>query len=108
MLTGLAKAYVDASNAHDLSRIRPMFAANAVYRSSGVGEHTGVDAIIGMMQDFFAANSDVYWDTTDFHAVEESGIEFSFVITLGGISSTGVERLFFNEDNAIRLIEVAR
>jgi hypothetical protein len=108
MLVEQTKSYVAASNAHDLTRIEPMFAADAIYRSSGVGQHEGAPAIIAMMKTFFDANPDVHWDTSSFRVIEENGVEFDFVISLGGNSSTGIERLFFDADNLIRLIEVER
>lgn len=94
-LISLAREYVDASNAHDLARIRPMFVANARYQSSGVGDHEGAETILAMMQGFFETNPDVHWAPENFSVIENNGVEFDFVITLGGNSNRGVERLFF-------------
>jgi len=57
----LAKAYVALSNAHRVELILPMFAADAVYASSAVGEFIGPNAIGDMMQGFFAHYPDVFW-----------------------------------------------
>ena len=51
----LSKAYVEASNAHDLNRIEAMLDAKAHYYSSAVGKHEGRAAIRQMMEGFFAA-----------------------------------------------------
>ena len=37
----VAKAYVEASNAHDLTTIEPMLSVDCEYQSSGVGHHAG-------------------------------------------------------------------
>ena len=37
----VAKAYVAASNAHDLTTIEPMLSVDCEYQSSGVGHHAG-------------------------------------------------------------------
>lgn len=108
MLINLAQDYVAASNAHDLTRVEALFADDAIYRSSGVGQHIGVSTIIDMMRTFFEANSDVHWGASNFRHLDNRGVEFDFTITLGGKSSSGVERLYFTADNTIRLIEVER
>ena len=57
----LARAYVALSNAHRVDLIGPMFATDAVYRSSAVGEYHGTQAIIEMMRSFFERFPDVFW-----------------------------------------------
>jgi len=107
-LIALAEAYVAASNAHDLDEITAMFAPDAQYRSSGVGGHDGRDAIRAMNEAFFAANPDVRWETSGHRIVPGEGVEFDFVISLGGTRSRGVERVFFDENGLIRRVEVER
>ena len=102
------RTYVDASNDHDLGRITTMFAEQATYHSSGVGEHTGVGAILAMTSAFFAANPDVNWQPTNFRLVEKGGVEFDFIITIAGKASQGVERVFFDTDGRILRVEVER
>ena len=41
----VAKAYVHASNAHDLVAILNLMAEDVAYRSTGVGAHDGVPAV---------------------------------------------------------------
>lgn len=103
-----ARAYVAASNAHDIAAIEPMIAPDCIYVSSGVGRHDGAGAIIAMMRDFFEAVPDVNWQARDYRAVTGNGVEFDFVISMNGESSTGVERLFFDDSGAIVRVEVAR
>ena len=103
-----AQAYVAASNAHDIAAIESMIAADCVYVSSGVGSHDGADAIIAMMRGFFDAVPDVSWQASRYRPIAGSGVEFDFVISMNGKSSTGVERLFFDDRGMIVRVEVAR
>jgi limonene-1,2-epoxide hydrolase len=102
-----AESYVAASNDHDIARIRAMLAPECSYRSAGVGQHDGVEAIVTMMQWFFAANPDVHWQVDNYQ--RRSGhVVFDFVITLGGNSSSGVEEIHFDETGDISRIVVQR
>ncbi len=103
-----AQAYVAASNAHDVSAVETMLAAECVYESSGVGRHEGAEAIIAMMRGFFASAPDVHWQTDGYRPVAGNGVEFDFVISMNGETSNGVERLFFDDRGAITRVEVAR
>ena len=103
-----ARAYVEGSNGHDAERIRPMLANDALYRSSDVGVHQGADAILARTGAFFAAHPDVHWEATNYRLIAQGGVEFDFVITLGGTQSPGTERLFFDAAGLIRRIEVER
>lgn len=102
-----ARAYVDASNDHDLARIRQMLAPECVYISDGVGRHEGVDAILAMMQNFFASNPDVHWQVDDYQ-LRLACVEFEFIITMGDKTSNGFEKIFFGQDRKIVRIEVRR
>jgi len=102
-----AESYVAASNDHDIARIRTMLAPACCYRSAGVGRHDGVDAIITMMQSFFAANPDVHWQV-DNYRWRSGHVVFDFVITLGGNSSSGVEEIHFDGTGDISRIAVQR
>lgn len=102
-----AESYVAASNDHDIPRIRPMLAPECSYRSAGVGQHDGVEAIMTMMQSFFAANPDVHWQTENYHQRSDH-VVFDFVITLGTNSSSGVEEIHFDEAGKISRIVVQR
>ncbi|HRY16271.1 MAG TPA: nuclear transport factor 2 family protein, partial [Candidatus Competibacteraceae bacterium] len=77
----LTKAYVALSNAHRLEFILPLFAEQALYHSTFVGEFTGRSAIHSMMTDFFARFPDVYWTVTEYRSVDESTVEFAFTMT---------------------------
>ena len=50
----IAKAYVNASNAHDVDHIATMLSPDVAYRSSGVGAHDGVEKILAMAGPFSA------------------------------------------------------
>lgn len=107
-LFALAEAYFAASNAHDLDLIEEMFAADAVYRSSGVGAHDGPAAIRAMNETFFAANPDVAWEVIAHRIVPEDGVELDFLIALGGKRHKGTERVYFDKSGLIRRVEVVR
>jgi hypothetical protein len=77
----LAKAYVALSNAHRLEFILPLFAEQAIYHSTFVGEFTGRSAIHSMMTDFFARFPDVYWTVTEYRSVDERTVAFAFTMT---------------------------
>ena len=111
-LIARAKAYVEASNAHDLDRVDAMFAENAEYESTGVGSHVGRGSIHAMMDRFFTAYPDVRWAAEAYRLTGDDGVAFDFVMTAkpaeGGdsIERRGVEQLFFTPDGLIRRIEV--
>ena len=107
-LIAKARDYVDASNRHDMARIGPMFSPDIVYQSSGVGAHEGADAVCTMMTAFHDANPEVHWEANGYRPIGEDGVEFNFVMTLGGKEHPGVERIFFTSEGLIRRIEVAR
>ncbi|MDV7392401.1 nuclear transport factor 2 family protein, partial [Arthrospira platensis SPKY1] len=77
----LAKAYVALSNAHRLDLVLPMFAAEATYRSTYVGEFAGKPAIGRMMAEFFARFPDVYWEVSAYRERGANAVEFAFVMT---------------------------
>ena len=107
-----AKAYVEASNAHDLERVEAMFAADAEYVSTGAGSHTGRKSIRTMMDNFFAAFSGLIWVTQDWHIDADGAHAFDFVMTglntQSGeeIKKAGHERIWINGDGLISRIEV--
>jgi len=105
--TGKAKAYVSASNEHDLGQIKTMLAGDCSYRSAGVGRHDGVEAIMRMMQSFFASNPEVRWKAENYRWRSDHVI-FDFLITLGGNTSSGVEEIHFNDAGKICRIVVQR
>lgn len=107
-LIAKAQDYVDASNRHDMARIGPMLADDVAYASSGVGVHEGAQAVGALTAAFHAANPDVHWRVEHYRPIGEDGVEFDFVITLGGEEHPGVERIFFTPAGLIRRIEVER
>ena len=102
-----AEAYVSSSNEHDLDRIKTMLSHECCYRSAGVGSHDGVEAIMNMMQWFFAANPEVHWQADNYRR-HSSHVVFDFLITLGGNVSSGVEEIHFNDAGEICRIVVQR
>jgi len=107
-----AQAYVEYSNAHDVARILPLFAENAVYTSSRVGDYNGPQAIGDMMAGFFAGFPDVHWAVDKYWPIAGNGVEFNFVMTAtaaatrNSINRPGIERIFFTNDGLISRIEV--
>jgi len=73
-LIARARAYVEASNRHDMAAIGPMFADDVIYQSSGVGTHEGAEAIRIMMAAFHEANPDVHWQTERYRMVGDDGV----------------------------------
>jgi len=106
------KAYVALSNAHRLTLILPMFAEEAVYRSSYVGEFNGRGVIGDMMTDFFSRFPDVRWNVPEYRPAGDRAVDFEFVMTatetLTGnhIVRNGLERIEFTDDGLISLLEV--
>jgi hypothetical protein len=107
----LAKAYVALSNAHRVELILPMFAAEAVYTSSAVGEFIGPSAIGDMMQGFFARYPDVFWLAENFR-FDNGRVSFDFGLLATAADSgaqlqrQGVERIEFDGQGLIRKLEV--
>jgi hypothetical protein len=104
----IAKAYVDASNAHDVDRIATLLDPDVAYRSSGVGAHDGAEKILAMNRTFFGDYPDVTWEPRNWRQIDDGGVEFDFTITLGGQSHRGVERVFVNDAGLITRVEVER
>ena len=112
-LPELAGRYVQASNEHDLERIRAMFAGDAVYVSSRVGAFDGRDAILAMMDGFFARFPDVHWDVREYREAGAGAVVFDFVMTATAVDEAeaievhGVETIAFDAMGRISRIEVS-
>jgi hypothetical protein len=108
----LAREYVELSNAHELERIFPMFAENAIYVSKVVGAFEGRDAIAAMMRGFFQRMSDVRWEVPAYAVSCERTVGFEFTRHFtdpeaGEASSVrGREIIEFDPDGRILRIEV--
>ncbi len=103
-----ARAYVEASNAHDIHTIEPMLSVNCRYVSSGVGEHVGREAIVKMMRGFFKENPEVHWKTRNWKEQGADTAVFEFTITLPSGTSGGREWVTIGEDGLITEIRVER
>ena len=107
----LAKAYVSLSNAHRIELILPMFAAEAVYTSSAVGEFSGPIAIGNMMQGFFARYPNVFWLAENYR-FDNGRVTFDFGMQASAADSgeqlqrQGIERIEFDRRGLIRKLEV--
>ena len=110
-ISELARAYVALSNAHRVELIRPMFAADAIYYSSAVGEFQGVDAIIDMMRGFFTRYPDAFWLCEHYHC-EMNRVSFDFSLQASDAQSgaqlqrSGIERIEFDDQDLIKKLEV--
>ena len=104
----VAKAYVAASNAHDLTTIEPMLSVDCEYQSSGVGHHAGRETIISMMTKFFSENPSVRWNAKNWRIEDSKTAVFDFQITLDSGASSGREWITINDGGLITLIKVAR
>ena len=111
-LAALTRRYVESSNSHDLAAIGPMFADDAVYRSSSVGRYEGRAAILEMMTGFFAGFPDVIWEAADYRPDGERSVVFDFSMRATNAQSgeaidrKGVETLRFSEQGLITEIDV--
>ncbi len=106
ILLARARDYVEASNAHDLARIEPMFAPDAHYVSGRTGAYQGTADILAMMKGFFEQFADAAWRTDNWRVVADDGVEFTFILSAGGQDRPGTERVFFDAPGKIRRIEV--
>ena len=99
--------YLDLSNARDLDAIFRLFADDATYRSSQVGEYAGRAAIEGMMRDVFGRYPDAHWEVEEVTSLPDGGAEFDFRMTAGGgVERHGHEKLWFDAAGRIRRVEV--
>ncbi|MEM7427004.1 MAG: nuclear transport factor 2 family protein [Pseudomonadota bacterium] len=103
-----AKAYLDASNRHDLNDISDLLSADCRYFSSGAGEHNGRDAILDMMRGFFAQYPNVRWEARNLEAETVSTAAFDFTIFLPSGAFEGREWVAMNETGLISEIRVER
>lgn len=107
----LARAYVALSNAHRVELILPMFAVDAVYTSSAVGEFKGPHAIGDMMQGFFAHYPDVFWLTENYR-FNNGRVSFDFGLQASASDSSeqlqrqGIEHIEFDRQGLIVKLEV--
>ena len=107
----LARAYVALSNAHRIDLITPMFASDALYRSSAAGEFKGVDAIADMMQAFFKHYADVFWSCDHFR-YQSNRVSFDFKLHASDSQSGellqrgGLEHIEFDNEGRIKTLEV--
>jgi len=107
----LARAYVALSNAHRVELIRPMFAADVIYRSSAVGEYRGAAAIADMMQAFFARYPDAFWLCENYR-FRNGRVSFDFSLQASDASSgehlqrSGIEHIYCDAAGLISKLEV--
>jgi limonene-1,2-epoxide hydrolase len=107
----LARAYVALSNAHRPDLIQPLFANDAVYRSSAVGEHRGAMAIVAMMRAFFTRYPDVHWQCRHYRC-DGDRVSFDFELRATGaddgsqLQRAGIEHIDFDARGLIKALEV--
>ena len=65
-LIASARQYVKKSNCGDVGACLAMFSPNAVYGSTTVGGHEGIDAITDMMTGFFSKFPAVNWQVEEY------------------------------------------
>ena len=103
-----AKHYTAVLSTQNLSLIETMYAPGVIYQSSGVGHYTGSVDVMEMLRAFFAKYPDFRADVSNFRGIGENCVAFDFTINLDGVDHHGVEHLYFDNDEKITLIEVAR
>lgn len=108
----LARAYVDASNNHDLEVVEEQLLLDASYHSENVGRFEGSTAILNMMTGFFATYPDVTWQVDRYilNAPLTVYFEFSMIATNAQtgeqITREGLERIDFDVSGKIKHIDV--
>jgi len=108
----VARAYLEASNAHDLEAAGALLHRDCLYDSTAVGTHRGRGAVLAMMRDFFAAVPDAHWEAGD-PALDGAGavevaIRLSGNTGEGPLDSAGRERLEIGLDGLLRAVRVER
>ena len=89
-----------------------MLAPDVVYSSSGVGAHSGIEAVMTMMSGFFRRFPDVNWTCSAFAAHERDGAEFHYVLratesaTGQVLQRAGIQRVWIDPQGDLRRIEV--
>ena len=78
-LIASARRYVEKSNCGDVGACLAMFAPNAVYGSTTVGGHEGIEAITDMMTSFFSKFPAVNWQVEEYKI---SNVSFTTKIAL--------------------------
>ncbi len=107
----LARAYLALSNAHRVDLIQSLFAADAVYSSSAVGEYQGPAAIAEMMRAFFARYPDVRWQCENYRCTSNR-VSFDFELRASDAQSGeqlrrgGIEVIEYNAEGRIKKLEV--
>jgi len=115
-LPAMCEDYVAKSNAGDVEACICMFDKEAVYGSSTVGGHVGVDAIGTMMRGFFAKCPNVHWEVEPggYKMADETTVEFDFVRT--GVPNAegrdtrqrGTERVRYTRDSSSGEFRIAQ
>ena len=107
----LARAYVALSNAHRNELIVPLFADDAVYSSSAVGEFHGPAAIGEMMRGFFTRYPDVSWSCENY-SCSCRRVSFDFSLQASDaetgerLQRSGVEHISYDDRGLIKKLEV--
>jgi len=107
----LARAYIALSNSHRPELISPLFADDAVYSSSAVGEFHGPVAIGGMMRGFFRRYPDVFWLCENFRC-DDNRVSFDFSLQAidaesgAHLQRNGLERMTYDDQGRIKKLEV--
>jgi|GEM_PF-2029233 len=114
----IAKHYFDLSNQGDLDAIALLFAKDATYSSAHTGLYFGREAIMAMMQEFFASYQTRRWHVNSIWEVNSSiiGFDFTFKGMQAALPDTpseaqhitreGIEHIIVGGDCLIRHIEV--
>lgn len=105
-----AREYVNRSNQGDLEAVAELFAEDATYHSSHLGDYRGIAAIQEMMRGFFARFENPKWEVAEYHPLGEDGVVFDF--TMSATDSHGVpvhrsgrETIRFDPDHG-RIVEI--
>jgi uncharacterized protein (TIGR02246 family) len=110
--TAFVRAYEQATNSHDLTRLAPLIALDAVYWFSD-GSHRGRDAVLSAIAGTFATIldevyqiTDLEWITAD-HAHAVCRYQFTWTGTVNGLSKSGNGRgtnVLVNNDGAWQML----
>jgi hypothetical protein len=82
-----AADYVEKSNRGEVAACLAMFAPDAVYGSTTVGGHQGIEAISVMMTGFFSKFPAVHWEVQEYALSQDYPNCVEFLFTRTGVTN---------------------
>ena len=83
----VAKHYFELSNQRKLDEIKRLFRPSSTYSSETAGVFLGVDRIMQMQAEFFAAYEELHWQVQQMQEIDPGIVLFEF--TFSGVTHEG-------------------